>query len=366
MSGAIRLLLTGGGTGGHLFPAVAVAEEIGRQLPGSRVHFVGTKRKLDRERLTSLGFEVSTIDSQGLKGKKLTSLVSAMVLLPISFFQAMQRIRKFQPDLVLGVGGYVTGPVLTAARTLGIKTVIHEQNSVPGLANRKLGGLVNRVCLSLPGSESYFPAAKVRMTGNPVRSDLRALAEKKRSRQEGEKCLLILGGSLGAHGVNLLVSEALCEADGKLSEGLTIIHQTGEKDEEMVRDRYRQAGLNASVHGFIADMAAVYDKADFLVSRAGATTLAELGVLGKPALLIPYPHAADNHQRINGDHYVKGGGAVLFEESELTPEKLRDELFGILTDGKKLEVMSDAMKKLGSPAAAENIVEVCLELLADA
>ena len=306
----IRMLLTGGGTGGHLFPGIAAAEALCHRLPGSEVLFVGTRRKMDKTSLSRYGFATRSIHCLGIKGKNILSLLQALAVLPLSFLEAAYHILRFQPDLVLGVGGYVTGPVVAMARILGKPTVIHEQNSVPGLANKKLGLLVDRICLSLPGSEKYFPADKTVLTGNPVRSQILNLS--RNPLEPGEKkCLtiMVLGGSQGAHRVNELASEAVIRYKKTVSCDLKVIHQTGAIDEQMVRGRYAQAGIEAKVAPFFTDMAAYYAQADLLISRAGATTLAELAVLGKPVILIPYPFAADNHQEKNGRHYVMGGGA---------------------------------------------------------
>ncbi|HID03659.1 MAG TPA: UDP-N-acetylglucosamine--N-acetylmuramyl-(pentapeptide) pyrophosphoryl-undecaprenol N-acetylglucosamine transferase, partial [Desulfobacterales bacterium] len=203
MTAPIRLMLTGGGTGGHLFPAIATAEALCNRLPGSEVLFVGTKRKMDKASLEQYGYTTRSIHSKGLKGKNIFSLIQGMLVLPISCLEAIYHILRFRPHLVMGVGGYVTGPVVAAAKLLGKPTLIHEQNSVPGLANRKLGGLVSKICLSLPGSEKSFPEEKTVLTGNPVRKELLELAEtNKVIKKEGAKLtLLVLGGSLGAHRV---------------------------------------------------------------------------------------------------------------------------------------------------------------------
>ena len=281
--------------------------------------------------------------------------------MPVSFFQAVGHIRRFRPDVALGVGGYVTGPVMAAARFLGVPTVIHEQNSVPGLANRKLGRLVDRVCVSMPGSEGYFPAEKVSFCGNPVRENLLALA--KISQVEGHKkpTVLVLGGSQGARVVNELVVEAFCGDSGGALAGIELIHQTGRADYEKVMKQYLEHGRQAEVAPFFQDMAEVYARADLLVSRAGATTLTELAVLGKPAILIPYPYAADNHQKKNGDYYVDGGGAVMFDQNTLIAADLAVVIAGLAADRGRLQEMALAMKRLARPDAAERIVDICLE-----
>ncbi len=359
----IRLLITGGGTGGHLFPAIATAEAFCRRLPGTQVLFVGTRRKMDKSSLALHGFATRGIHCQGLKGKGVLALAQALILLPFSFMEALWHILRFSPHLVVGVGGYVTGPVVAAARILGRPTLIHEQNSVPGLANRKLGRVATRICLSLPGSDAFFPGGKTVLTGNPVRQQILDLAAKT-SRKIGERLtILILGGSLGAHRLNELVVEALTKHGALLPSTVQIIHQTGVADENMVRKAYEQAGIQATVASFFTDMAEVYDKCDLLVSRAGATTLAELAVLGKPAVLIPYPFAADDHQYRNGRYYADIGGAVVLVERELTGGKLAETLAGLAANPGRLAEMATAMRAMGRPDAAERIVESCLEIM---
>jgi len=359
----IRMLLTGGGTGGHLFPGIAAAEALCARRPGSEVLFVGTRRKMDRASLSRYRFTTKSIHCLGLKGKNLLSLLQAVAVLPLSFVEAAFHILRFRPDIVLGVGGYVTGPVVATARMLGIPTVIHEQNSVPGLANRKLGKLVDRICLSIPGSEKFFPADKAVLTGNPVRREILELALRGKQRVEkSEMTVMVLGGSQGAHRVNELASEALIKYKKTAGDELRIIHQTGGVDEGVVKDKYRQHGIEAQVTAFFTEMAVMYEQADLLISRAGATTLAELAVLGKPAILIPYPYAADNHQEKNGMHYVKGGGAFLFVERDLTSELLADRVEQMFGKPENLLEMSDAMRTLAYPRAADEITEVCLQL----
>jgi UDP-N-acetylglucosamine--N-acetylmuramyl-(pentapeptide) pyrophosphoryl-undecaprenol N-acetylglucosamine transferase len=359
----LRLMLTGGGTGGHLFPAIAAAEAFSARCPGIEVLFVGTRRKMDAVSLGNHGFASCSIPCHGLKGKNPGELLKALAVLPFSFLQAARHIRRFAPDVVLGVGGYVTGPVVAAARALTVPTVIHEQNSVPGLANRKLGKLVRRICLSLPDSGDYFPPEKIILTGNPVRRTILDLAAAGRKAPDSEPTVLVLGGSQGAHGLNMLVKEAFCGADREKLSGIRLIHQTGEKDEEEVRASYRQAGVRAEVAAFFRDMAGVYGKADFLISRAGATTLSELAVLGLPAILVPYPFATDDHQAKNAEYYVRGGGAVQFREQDLDAGRLAETVWQIAGDQVRREAMGAAMRKLAFPDAAKAIVDVCLQAI---
>jgi len=362
MTTPVKLMLTGGGTGGHLFPAIATAEALCKRLPGSEVLFVGTKRKMDKTSLALYGYETRSIHSKGLKGKNLLSLFSGLLVLPVSCLEAMYHILRFKPHLVVGVGGYVTGPVVAAAKLLGIPTLIHEQNSVPGLANKKLGRLVSKICLSLPGSEKWFSEKKTVLTGNPVRTALLELAESKDVKEKGSFTLLVLGGSLGAHRVNELVSGAFA-LEKSVLKTVKVIHQTGPLDSEKVKAEYKKNKIEARVVPFFTDMAEIYKEADLLVSRAGATTLAELAVLGKPAILIPYPYAADNHQEKNAQFYVKGGGAEMHIEKSLSSEILAERLALLFANPEKLEKMSAAMKKQAFPLAAERIVDECLELI---
>ncbi len=362
MNSPIRLMLTGGGTGGHLFPAIATAEALCDRLPGSEVLFVGTKRKMDKASLEQYGYATRSIHSKGLKGKNFLSLLQGLLVLPLSCLEAMFHIVRFRPHLVVGVGGYVTGPVVLAARLLGKATLIHEQNSVPGLANRKLGSLVSRICLSLPGSEKSFPEEKTVLTGNPVRKELLELSEKRKVTKKNTFTLLVLGGSLGAHGINKLVTGAFALGFSDM-EQIKVIHQTGPLDADTVKADYKKNNINATVAPFFNDMAAIYGEADLLVSRAGATTLAELSVLGKPALLIPYPYAADNHQEKNAEFYVQGGGAKMLTEKNLTAKTLAEQLVELVGNPEELEKMGTAMRNKAFPKAAERIVDECLRLM---
>ena len=357
---ALRLMLTGGGTGGHLFPAVATAQQLFERYPDSSVLFVGTRRKLDKRQLERYGFTVATVHSYGLKGKRWGDLIKALLVLPFTLCEAIFLIVRFRPDVVLGVGGYVTGPVVAAAWLMRITTVIHEQNSVPGLANRKLGRIVDRICLSLPDSQSYFAAEKTILTGNPVRGRILEVKDKPIA-DNGQMTVLILGGSQGARAINETVV-AMVTADDFDAATISIIHQTGSADEQRVKEAYQKHQISARVSAFFEDMAEVYGKADLVVSRAGATTLAELAVLGKPAILIPYPYAADDHQHKNARRFVDQGGAILFSQEELTAHTLALEIRRLCADRSNLERMSRSMKKLSIPDAADKIVDICMKM----
>ncbi len=357
----MRMIVTGGGTGGHLFPGIAVAEEMLRRFPQGKVLFVSTDRAIDNKTLADRAFEKKSIVCLPLKGKSLLGTVKSMAQLPISLWQALRLVRAFKPQLVLGVGGYVTGPVVLAARLLGVKTCIHEQNSIPGMANRMLGKIVDQVYISIPGSEDFFPWGKAVLTGNPVRAELLQEAGRRKD-QVASKTVLVLGGSQGAHRVNSLMVEAF--AQNQSGEPVQIHHQTGNSDEEWVRKAYAAAGVTAQVSSFISDMAAAYRDADLVVSRAGATTLAELAVLGRPAILIPFPYAADDHQTTNAAFLVAGGAALMFQERDLDGPKLREAIWGLLNDVPRLQSMATRMKEFARPEATAAIVEKSIALLA--
>ncbi|MBI4793164.1 MAG: undecaprenyldiphospho-muramoylpentapeptide beta-N-acetylglucosaminyltransferase [Deltaproteobacteria bacterium] len=358
----IRLMVSGGGTGGHLFPGVAVAEAMLARHPAGKVLFVGTGRHTDARVLANRLFQTAAISAMGLKGKNVVQRLAALVQLPLSVVSALRLMRSFRPRLVLGVGGYVTGPVLLAARLLKIPTAIHEQNSVPGMANRKLGRFVDRVFLSIPGSEEFFDQAKCVLTGNPLRQELMAAAAKKR---EGNAApvLLVLGGSLGAHRVNTLMTGAMEILRPLLPAEALIIHQTGRDDEQAVAARYAELGVRAEVGAFFDNMADLYSRADLVVSRAGATTLAEITAFGLPMILIPYPFAADDHQRKNGAYLVQGGAAKMFAQAELTEKLLAEEIERLLRDTDKRRQMGAAAERLARPGATAAIVEQCEKLM---
>ncbi len=322
--------------------------------------FVSTERAIDGQALAARPFTLVTLRSSGLKGKSPVDRLAALARLPLALLQAAGHILRFKPMVVLGVGGYVTGPVLLAARLLGRPTCIHEQNSIPGMTNRILARVVQRVCVSIPGSEQRFPAKKTVLTGNPVRKELAGIAPEFGAGKEGTT-LLVLGGSQGAHRVNRLVVEALA-GQRQIPNNFRVIHQTGHLDEEWVREEYGKLGIQARVGAFFTDMAQLYRAADLVVSRAGATTLAELALLGKPVIMIPYPHAADNHQESNGQYLVDRGAARMFVEREMDGGRLGQEIMGLLGDSGAREKMARAIHALAKPDAAGAIVDQCLAL----
>jgi UDP-N-acetylglucosamine--N-acetylmuramyl-(pentapeptide) pyrophosphoryl-undecaprenol N-acetylglucosamine transferase len=354
----MRLLIAGGGTGGHLFPGVAIAEELRAREADAPVRFVGTARGIEARVLPELGWDLALIEVSGLKTVGALGAIRGLFRLPKALWQARKVVKAFKPDAVIGVGGYASGPVVLMARLRGIPTAICEQNSIPGLTNKILGRLVRAVFLSFEESRRFFKPKKIVMSGNPVRRELLQRLLAVTSAPAGETVnVLVSGGSLGAVAVNELAANALAAL--AKDHRLAIVHQTGEKDLEVTKQRYADAGIAADCRAFIKDMASAYQQADLVIGRAGATTVAELAIAGKPAVFIPYPFAADNHQEINAREMATAGAALMFKQSELTAEKLADALRPLLADGARRAQMGAAMKALAKPRAAADVVDWC-------
>ncbi len=357
----MRMLVAGGGTGGHVFPGIALAEEVVGRHPQNDVVFAGTARGLEAEVVPAAGFPIELIRVQGLKGKGLAALLTGLLVLPRAFLQSLRILRKWRPDVVVGVGGYASGPVVLAAWLLRVPTALQEQNALPGLTNRLLGRFVQAAFTAFPQAGRYFGRAQVHQLGNPIR---RQLLENYMhpSVAHDRPRLLVFGGSQGAHALNMRVVEALPHL-ADLRDRLRITHQTGVSDREAVERATRAVGFEPDVRAFITDMSAAYAAADLVVCRAGATTLAELTVCRKPSILVPFPAAADNHQVKNAESLVEAGAAVMIEERDLTGEVLAAEIRAILTDPERREAMARAAGRLGSPQAASEITDVCTQLV---
>ncbi len=351
----MKLIIAGGGTGGHLFPGVAIAEELRAREPDAQIKFVGTRRGIEARVLPDLGWDLELIEVSGLKTVGAAGAVKGMFRLPRALWQARRIVKAFAPDAVIGVGGYASGPVVLAAKLRGIPTAICEQNSIPGLTNKMLGKLVRSVFLSFDESKRFFNAKKIVMSGNPVRRDLVQKLLAAPASTHDAVHVLVVGGSQGAVAVNELASKALATLAKQTP--LRITHQTGEKDLDATSARYRDAGVEADCRAFIKDMAAAYQHADLIIGRAGATTVAELAIAGKPAIFIPYPFAADNHQELNAREMADKGAALMFRQSELTAETLADALRPLLADGGKRAEMGAAMKSLARPGAAGAVID---------
>jgi len=365
----VRLVIAGGGTGGHLFPGIAVAEEFLSRAEGNEVLFVGTERGIEARVLPRLGFPVEFIAAAGIRGKGGLSQLKGMTMLLYGYSQSRRILKEFRPDLVLGVGGYASGPVVLAARGMQIRRFIHEQNAIPGMTNKLLARVADEVFISLDESRSFFPKGKTLLTGNPVRKEILAGVGNPPQPPfdkggcppgRGDFRLLIFGGSAGAHSVNQAVMAALPFL-ARFRERLSITHQTGENDLAEVREAYRREGFAAEVVPFIDDMAGAYRDATLVVCRAGATTIAEVTACGKACIFIPYPHAVDDHQRRNAEALLKKGAGFMLLEQELSGERLAQQIGELLETPALIESAGANARELARLDAARVIVDEMLK-----
>ncbi len=354
-----RVMVMAGGTGGHVFPALAVAEELRRR--GHQVCWLGTPDSFESRLVPKHGFPMELIRIRGLRGNGLAGWLLAPFRLLRACGQALTALRRWRPAMVLGMGGFASGPGGLVAWATRRPLVIHEQNAVPGLTNRWLARLASRVLEAFPGS--FPPARRARLTGNPVRPEIAALAEPEArfDGRGGRPRLLVLGGSLGAQALN----EALPAALARLPQPARpeVRHQAGRGKEEAARAAYAEAGVEAEVVPFLDDMAAAYGWADLVVCRAGALTVAELAAAGVGAVLVPYPHAVDDHQTRNARYLVEGGAARLLPQPELEAGGLADLLADLLADRSGLLEMARAARRLALPQATRQVADLCEEVM---
>lgn len=361
-----RLLISGGGTGGHVYPAIAIASEFRSRFPDAEVLFVGAKGKMEMTRVPQAGYRIIGLWISGLQRSLSLSNLLFPVKLLVSYFRALAIVRSFRPDAVVGTGGYASGPVMLGALRLHIPTIIQEQNSFAGLTNRKLGGKVNIVCVAYPGMEKYFPAGKIRVTGNPVRSDIR---ESGLSVSDGRKVfglnpegftLLVLGGSLGARTINEAVTNC---AEQLMSAGIQILWQTGRMYFDDIKLRMTgKTGLRLVIVPFIEDMKAAYASADLVVSRAGALSIAELASAAKPVVLIPSPNVADDHQTKNALSLVAADAAVMLTDASAC-EQLAAVVMDLSRSEDRRRNLADNISHLAHPGAAAAIVDEIVHLI---
>ena len=360
----MRLLVAGGGTGGHLFPGLALGEEVKTRHPRNDVLFVGSPRGIEVRAVPRAGFPLELIDVGPLKGQGTLGLIKGLFALPRAMRQSIRILKRFDPDVVMGVGGYASGPVVLAAFLLGIPRAIQEQNALPGFTNRILGRFAQAIFIAFDEARASFPPGKTHLLGNPIRRAF--LDNYLHTKPPGERlCILVTGGSQGAHVLNLRVVEAIGQLAPTLGSRLRIEHQTGTRDIGEVSAGYAKlaaTGLEAHASAFIDDMARAYAGADLLVCRAGATTIAELTVCKKPAILVPFPFATDDHQTVNARSLVQSGAAILLPEKDLTGESLAGELRALEQDRGRLQRMSRQSAALGRPEAAREIADVCVSL----
>jgi len=354
-----RVVIAGGGTGGHLYPGIALAKALKKHDEKMNITFVGTRQGIESKVLPREGFPLKTINSGGLLGKKGMNRLFSLVKIPVAILQSLTWLIGEKPNLVVGVGGYVSGPLVFSAWILRIPILIHEQNSIPGATNKLLGKIADKIAVSFEESLKFFPAEKTIATGNLIREELSV--SRPETLPAGKFNVLVLGGSLGAHSINVGMVEAV-EVLAQKKDRIHIIHQTGEADCEWVKSQYAQKGISASVHPFIHDMAEQYRKAGLIICRAGATTLAEITALGKMAVLVPYPHATHNHQEHNARILESAKAALMILDKDVSGERLAEAITSAMEQPEKRSVMENNCYALGKRDATQKVLRLCLEL----
>lgn len=354
-----RFIISGGGTGGHIYPALAVANELKAQYPGSEILFVGAEGKMEMSKVPEAGFEIIGLWISGLQRR----LTLQNLLFPIkvinSFYNAIKIVKKYKPDAILGFGGYASGPMMYAANARKIPLLIQEQNSYAGLTNKKFAKRAKSICVAYAGMEQYFPSQYIKLTGNPVRKDILSLDDKRDEAithfklNPSRKIVLILGGSLGARTINRSIAGQL---DQVIKDGYQLLWQTGKfyyNDMSKVAADY--GSQNIKVHQFIERMDLAYASADVVVSRAGALSISELCLVGKPTILVPSPNVAEDHQTKNARSLSTEGAAILIRDSE-AEKTLMNQVTALLKDAEKQLSLSTAISKMGKPNATADIV----------
>jgi UDP-N-acetylglucosamine--N-acetylmuramyl-(pentapeptide) pyrophosphoryl-undecaprenol N-acetylglucosamine transferase len=368
MGTVVKVIIAGGGTGGHLFPGIAIAEEFQKREQKNIVLFIGTDRGLEKNVLREMGFPLRTLDVEGIKGKGFVERGRALLKIPRSLLRSFKIIREFRPDIVIGVGGYASGPAVITAHFMGVKTAVAEQNVLPGITNRVLGRFVDKVFLTFSETRKWFPEKKALVTGNPIRAAFFSRITAQEGERDVEKervgnfTILVFGGSQGAHAINVALIDAV-EHLKDMREHLRIIHQTGYNDLEEASKIYQVKGIKADVFPFIMDMASAFRKADLLICRAGATTVAEITAMGKAAILIPFPFAAGDHQTKNAEVLLKTGAAEMIPEKEVEGKRLAEVIRRFYRQPEMIREMEIKSAGLGNVRAAANIVDACMAMV---
>ena len=359
----LKFILSGGGTGGHIYPAIAIADELKSRFPDAEFLFVGAKDKMEMQKVPQSGYKIEGLWIAGLQRKLTLQNMMFPIKLMFSLLKSRKIIRKFQPDVVIGTGGFASGPLLQAANSFAIPTVIQEQNSYPGITNKLLSKKANKICVAYENLERFFPAEKIVFTGNPVRQDLLEISSKRSEAithfnlDATKKTLLVLGGSLGARRINQLLEK---EINAIVAQGIQVIWQCGKfylEDYKSYSD-----GKNIQVVAFIDRMDLVYAASDFVISRAGASSVSELCLVGKPTIFIPSPNVAEDHQTKNAKAIVDKNGAILLRESELD-EKFESVFTDLISNENLQNELSENIKKLAKPNATKDIVEEIIKLV---
>lgn len=364
MKPSIRILLSGGGTGGHIYPAIAIANELKKRYPNAEFLFVGAQDKMEMEKVPQAGYEIKGLWISGIQRSLTAKNLSFPFKLISSIVKARKIIKQFRPNVVVGTGGFASGPTLYVAAQKKIPTLIQEQNSFPGITNKLLSKKVDKICVAYDGLERFFPKNKLIKTGNPVRQDLQDVASNRKNALEvfeldtKKKTVLVLGGSLGARAVNRLIAE---NVDWLMQQGVQLIWQTGKLYYEEYKHHSEKDGVQT--HAFLSNMNEAYAVADFIISRAGASSISELCLVAKPTIFIPSPNVAEDHQTKNALAVVEQNGAVLLEEKNLSV--FQTIMKEILENEKQQKDLAKNMKALALPKATETIVDEIEKLLLD-
>jgi len=362
----MRVIIAGGGTGGHLFPGLAIAEEFKRRNEMTEIIFVGTEHGIEARVVPKEGYPIKFLRAEGIMGVSVKKRISAMAKMTLSFLDSYRIIKQVRPDLMIGVGGYASGAIMFIAAFMSIPSVILEQNCIPGFTNKVLGKLVDAICITYQESISFFPKEKTFLTGNPVRMHIlrgsRESGYRFFSLEENLFTVFVFGGSLGAKSINKAVIDSLRYLDD-LKDKIQFLHQTGSRDYEYIRNAYRELAFRGMIIPFIYQMGEAYAVSDIVVSRAGATTLAELTALGKPAILIPYPYATGHHQESNARKLFDMGAAKMILDSELSGESLAHAIRELYDNEAMRTEMQKHGRVLGRPEACEKVVDVSMSLI---
>lgn len=359
---ALRIVIAGGGTGGHLFPGLAIAQEFMTRNKNNTVVFISTGNPLERSVLSQTDFRLESVTAEGIKGRGIWNQAKSALKIPQGVIETLRILKGYRPDLTVGLGSYSAGPVVLGAWLMRIKIVLHEQNILPGITNRILARFADRIYVSFDDTKARFAPDKIKLTGNPVRKELL-------NNHNGDVvapglkkfCVLIIGGSQGAHSINASVVEALGHLTQK--EWLYFIHQTGTADEQMVRAAYRRENVAAKVQSFFRHMGPLYKQADLIICRAGATTVAEVTAVGKAVIFIPFPFAADDHQTLNAATLADKGAAEMVHEKDINASALAQKIEYYASHPQALEAMAIKAGRLGHPDAAKRIVDDCYKII---
>ena len=356
----MKILIAGGGTGGHVFPGIALAKEFVKRADNVEIIFVGTKKGLEASLIPKLGFRFEVIRTAQVKGKSILHKIMSLLIMPTAFITALKNIIKYKPDIILGVGGYASfAQVLVGSLFPGYKTFIHEQNSIPGLANKVLGKFTDKIFISFEKSGTFFNKDKIIFLGNHIREEFVKTAARPDSRSKFTVC--ITGGSQGARKINSTFLEALKKIED-LAPQINIIHQTGKLDYEKIKEKYKNFKFAVELKPFFDDLWEKYAKSHIIISRSGAG-ICEIAAMGRASILIPYSYASYNHQEENAKAFLEKNACVLIKESELNPDILADKIKHYFHRRNELAVMELNAKKMAKPDAAKNIVDECINLI---